>query len=94
VLRVALVILAACSDSSSKPTPAPAPKPSPDAAIASTVSPGPDDLNTASWIGVRLNEHTIYEVIEGTPAKRAGVEPGDRLVSLYGEPIYALLCTR
>lgn len=86
MLRAALVIVAACSDSPAKAPPPPIAS-SPDARTAITKAPDADVAATASWIGVRLNGLTIYDVLDGTPAKAAGVLTGDELVSLYGEPV-------
>lgn len=86
MLRAALVIVAACSDSPAKSPPPPVSSPA-DARPAVTPIPDADLALAASWIGVRLNGLTIFDVLDNTPAKQAGILAGDQLVSLYGAEI-------
>jgi len=82
---VALVIVAACSDSASKPPAAASAPP-----ISKPATPAPDAAiaTVDSWIGIRIERDLwISKVFDATPAKQAGVLAGDRLVALYGEPI-------
>ena len=83
LVMLVMLIVVGCSDARPKP---PATTTT-DAAVTRTPSPDADVATTMSWIGVRLDGLTINEVLENTPAKRAGVAAGDQLVSLYGEPV-------
>lgn len=44
-----------------------------------------------SWLGVQLTmlDHSVsvLAVLEGSPASRAGIKPGDRVVAWQGEPV-------
>ncbi len=49
-------------------------------------------FNTAGMnvvaVGQDLNEYLVREVIDGSPAKKAGIEIGDEIISLNGKPAF------
>lgn len=79
-------LLVACSTPSAPPRPAAPPVAA--APIDASVAP-PVDPDARSWVGVRIDNASlrITQVIRGAPGERAGLQIGDQLVSIDGQPV-------
>ena len=82
-MRASLLLVLACSD--------PAPKPAP-AVVKADAAPAADAGGplAPSWLGIRLDpDLIIVQVLAGTPAEKAGLVAGDRVLTLYGAPLHS-----
>ena len=84
-MRASLLLVLACSDPAPKQAAA-VTKVEADAAPAADAG-GP---LAPSWLGIRLDpDLIIVQVLAGTPAEKAGLVAGDRVLTLYGAPLHS-----
>jgi regulator of sigma E protease len=59
-------------------------------AVAPMAAPGhsPTPEDPGYYLGIEESPALVTSVIHGSPAAQAGMQPGDRVVSIEGQPIY------